>query len=71
MNEQEVLEHRYRFFSEKGAVSLLLNAKGKYKRGEWATERPMWVEILQDDWEQIRKITSDPGPQDLGRKGQS
>jgi len=38
------------------AVSLLLNAKGKYKRGEWATERPMWVEVLHDDWEQIRKM---------------
>jgi len=38
------------------AVSLLLNAKLRYKSGGWATERPLWVEIGQDDWQQIRRM---------------
>ena len=38
------------------AITLLLNAKSRYKRGDWATDRPMWVEILSEDWEQIRRM---------------
>ncbi len=38
------------------AVSLFLNANRRYASGGWPTERPLWVEICQDDWKQIRQM---------------
>ena len=38
------------------ALALLLNTKGRYKLGEWVGERPLWVEVLKEDWERIRKM---------------
>ncbi len=38
------------------AIALLLNTKVRYRQGAWSQERPLWVEVLQDDWDQVRKM---------------
>lgn len=40
----------------KRAIAVLLNTKQKYSNGAWSEDRPLWVEILPPDWEQINKM---------------
>lgn len=38
------------------AVSLLLNARRRYRDGKWQQDRPLWAEIQKEDWDSIRKM---------------
>lgn len=38
------------------AMVLMLNAKMRYKDSDWAADRPLWVEIHEEDWGQIRRM---------------
>ena len=38
------------------AIALLLDAKLRYTGSGWSKERPLWVEIHQEDWQQIRQM---------------
>jgi 5-methylcytosine-specific restriction endonuclease McrA len=40
----------------KRAIQTLLNAKMRYKVGAWSDRRPLWVEMLDEDWLQVRKM---------------
>jgi len=40
----------------KRAIRLLLETKMRYKIAKWGEERPLWAEILDDDWQQIRRM---------------
>ena len=40
----------------KGAIRLLLSAKTRYKIPKWGERRPLWAQILDEDWQQIRKM---------------
>ena len=38
------------------AMALLLGTRMRYTRGSWSKDRPLWTQILQDDWDCIRKM---------------
>src|SRR5208282_4835562 len=39
------------------AIVLLLGTRTRYPAGRsWSEKRPLWAEILQSDWDQIRKM---------------
>ncbi|MCJ7544231.1 MAG: HNH endonuclease [Phycisphaerae bacterium] len=40
----------------KGAIQLLLGTKTRYKIAGWGERRPLWAEILDEDWQQVRKM---------------
>jgi len=40
----------------KRALTVLLNTKQKYTDGSWPEQRSLWVEILPQEWDQIRKM---------------
>ena len=40
----------------KRAIAILLNTKQKYSDSSWPEQRPLWVEISPQDWDQIRKM---------------
>lgn len=40
----------------KRAVQLLLNAKTRYATASWSEKRPLWAQVLEEDWQQIRKM---------------
>jgi len=40
----------------KRAIAILLNTKQKYTDSSWPEQRPLWVEISPQDWDQIRKM---------------
>jgi len=40
----------------KRAVQLLLGTKTRYKMANWGEKRPLWAEIMDDDWQQIRRM---------------
>jgi hypothetical protein len=40
----------------KRAIQLLLNTKTRYKPSAWAEKRPLWADIREEDWEQIRRM---------------
>ena len=38
------------------AIALLLGTRTRYSRGSWSKDRTLWAQILQEDWNQIRKM---------------
>jgi hypothetical protein len=38
------------------AIALLLGTRTRYSRGSWRQDRPLWAQILAEDWDQIRKM---------------
>lgn len=38
------------------AIALLLSTKTRYSNSHWSKDRPLWAEMLQDDWDHIRKM---------------
>jgi hypothetical protein len=40
----------------KRAIQLLLNMKTRYTTAAWSEKRPLWSKILDDDWQQVRKM---------------
>ncbi len=38
------------------AIALLLDARSRYAESSWSKERPLWVEIDNNEWERIRKM---------------
>ncbi|MEW6356987.1 MAG: HNH endonuclease signature motif containing protein [Planctomycetota bacterium] len=40
----------------KRAIQLLLHMKKRYEMPIWAEARPLWVQVLDEDWEQIRNM---------------
>jgi hypothetical protein len=40
----------------KGAVRLLLGTKTRYKVPKWGEQRPLWAQMLDEDWQQVRKM---------------
>ena len=40
----------------KSAIQVLLSMKTRYTVAGWREKRPLWAKILDDDWEQIRKM---------------
>jgi HNH endonuclease len=40
----------------KGAIRLLLGARTRYKMPHWSERRPLWAQMLDDDWRQVRKM---------------
>ena len=40
----------------KKAVQLLLNTKTRYATAAWSEKRPLWAQVLDEDWQQIRKM---------------
>ena len=40
----------------KRAVQLLLGTKTRYEIPAWGEKRPLWAQILDEDWKQIRKM---------------
>jgi hypothetical protein len=40
----------------KNAIQLLLVTKTRYKVAGWGERRPLWAEIIDEDWQQVRKM---------------
>jgi hypothetical protein len=40
----------------KRALELLLSTKTRYATAAWSEKRPLWAEVLDEDWQQIRKM---------------
>jgi len=40
----------------KRAIQLLLNTKTRYTIAAWSEKCPLWAQIMDDDWQQIRKM---------------
>ena len=40
----------------KRAIQLLLSTKTRYATASWSEKRPLWAEIHDDDWQQVRKM---------------
>jgi hypothetical protein len=40
----------------KRAIQLLLNAKTRYTVAAWSEKRPLWAKMLDEDWQQVRKM---------------
>jgi hypothetical protein len=40
----------------KRAIRLLLGTKMRYKIANWGERRPLWAQVLDEDWQQIRKM---------------
>jgi hypothetical protein len=40
----------------KRAIQLLLNTKSRYAQSAWGEKRPLWAEMREEDWEQIRRM---------------
>jgi hypothetical protein len=40
----------------KRAIRLLLGTRTRYKIANWGERRPLWAQILDEDWQQIRKM---------------
>jgi hypothetical protein len=40
----------------KRAIQLLLNTKSRYVHGSWGEKRPLWAEMREEDWEQVRRM---------------
>ena len=38
------------------AIALLLGTRTRYSKGSWSKDRPLWAQILQEDWDQIRQM---------------
>ena len=38
------------------AMALLLGTRTRYTRGGWSKDRPLWAQVLQEDWDCIRKM---------------
>jgi hypothetical protein len=38
------------------AIALLLGTRTRYARGSWSKDRTLWAQMLQEDWDQIRKM---------------
>ena len=38
------------------AIALLLGTRTRYSKGSWSKDRPLWAQILQEDWDQIRHM---------------
>lgn len=40
----------------KRAVELLLNTKTRYAVAAWGEKRPLWAQVMDEDWEQMRRM---------------
>ncbi|MGH9773498.1 MAG: HNH endonuclease [Candidatus Acidiferrales bacterium] len=40
----------------KRAIRLLLAARARYKEANWGERRPLWAQMLDEDWQQVRKM---------------
>lgn len=40
----------------KRAIRLLLGTRGRYKVANWGERRPLWAQMLDEDWQQVRKM---------------
>jgi hypothetical protein len=40
----------------KRAIQLLLNTKTRYITAAWSEKRPLWAHMLDDDWQQVRRM---------------
>lgn len=40
----------------KRAIQLLLNTKTRYATAAWSEKRPLWAQVVDEDWQQIRKM---------------
>ena len=40
----------------KRAIQLLLNTKTRYATAAWGERRPLWAQVLAEDWQQTRKM---------------
>lgn len=40
----------------KRAIQLLLNTKTRYEISSWSEKRPLWAQMLDEDWQQIRRM---------------
>jgi len=40
----------------KRAIQLLLGTKTRYAVASWGEKRPLWAEMLEEDWQQIRRM---------------
>ena len=38
------------------AIQLLLGTKTRYSVASWGEKRPLWAQILDEDWQQIRRM---------------
>lgn len=38
------------------AIALLLGTRTRYTHGSWSKDRPLWAQMLQEDWDRIRKM---------------
>lgn len=40
----------------KRAIQLLMNTKTRYTTASWSEKRPLWAQVMDEDWDQIRKM---------------
>src|SRR3989442_13923143 len=40
----------------KRAIQLLLNTKTRYATAAWSEKRPLWAQMLEEDWQRMRTM---------------